>query len=232
MPYQFLALTTFGHWDEILALPVPPADLSYSYGLAQYARGVAYAATGRAAEAQASLDSLVKTRGERQSRNTRRPDGPLPHRCWRSRSTRCAGRWRSAVAMPPRLLTTSRPPQPSRTGCSTSNRPTGTIRYAIHWVWHSSRQIVPPKPRAVYREDLLRFPSNGWALFGLVQSLKAQGKGHDRSVQAVPDGVGLRGYSADRLEVLELQYRVPSTEYREAPHVRRSTRYSVLGTRY
>ena len=62
VPYQFLALTTFGHWDEILALPVPPADLSYSYGLAQYARGVAYAATGRNADAQASLDSLVKTR--------------------------------------------------------------------------------------------------------------------------------------------------------------------------
>ena len=29
---------------------------------------------------------------------------------------------------------------------------------------------------AVYREDLIRFPNNGWALFGLVQSLKAQGK--------------------------------------------------------
>jgi len=28
----------------------------------------------------------------------------------------------------------------------------------------------------VYREDLERFPENGWALFGLQQSLAAQGK--------------------------------------------------------
>jgi TolA-binding protein len=28
----------------------------------------------------------------------------------------------------------------------------------------------------VYREDLKRFPSNGWALFGLAASLRAQGR--------------------------------------------------------
>jgi hypothetical protein len=28
----------------------------------------------------------------------------------------------------------------------------------------------------VYREDLARFPENGWALFGLAQSLRAQGR--------------------------------------------------------
>jgi hypothetical protein len=28
----------------------------------------------------------------------------------------------------------------------------------------------------VYREDLKRFPENGWSLFGLAQALKAQGK--------------------------------------------------------
>ena len=29
---------------------------------------------------------------------------------------------------------------------------------------------------AVYREDLARYPENGWSLFGLSQSLKKQGK--------------------------------------------------------
>ncbi len=29
---------------------------------------------------------------------------------------------------------------------------------------------------AIYREDLKRFPENGWALFGLMQALRAQGK--------------------------------------------------------
>src|SRR6202008_1372680 len=62
VPYVFLALTTFGRWEGILKGPMPPRDLSYSFGLAQYARGVAYAANGRKAEAEASLDSLGPTR--------------------------------------------------------------------------------------------------------------------------------------------------------------------------
>ena len=32
------------------------------------------------------------------------------------------------------------------------------------------------KAAAVYRADLVRHPHNGWALFGLAQSLRAQGK--------------------------------------------------------
>jgi cytochrome c-type biogenesis protein CcmH/NrfG len=31
----------------------------------------------------------------------------------------------------------------------------------------------------VYREDLRRFPENGWSLFGLAQALRAQGKKND-----------------------------------------------------
>jgi hypothetical protein len=36
-----LALTQFGHWDEILATPFPPAKLQYSNAIQHYARGVA-----------------------------------------------------------------------------------------------------------------------------------------------------------------------------------------------
>jgi len=34
----------------------------------------------------------------------------------------------------------------------------------------------PQKAEAVYREDLARHPHNGWALYGLAQSLRAQSK--------------------------------------------------------
>ena len=34
----------------------------------------------------------------------------------------------------------------------------------------------PSEAEAVYRTDLLRHPDNGWALIGLIQSLKAQRK--------------------------------------------------------
>ena len=32
---------------------------------------------------------------------------------------------------------------------------------------------------AVYREDLRQYPNNGWSLFGLTQSLRAQGKAEE-----------------------------------------------------
>jgi predicted Zn-dependent protease len=34
----------------------------------------------------------------------------------------------------------------------------------------------PVEAEAVYREDLKRNPDNGWSLFGLAQSLRAQGR--------------------------------------------------------
>jgi hypothetical protein len=34
----------------------------------------------------------------------------------------------------------------------------------------------PADAERVYREDLVRNPGNGWALFGLAQSLRAQNK--------------------------------------------------------
>ncbi len=37
----------------------------------------------------------------------------------------------------------------------------------------------PAEAEAVYREDLKRFPENGWSLFGLAAALKAQGKSGD-----------------------------------------------------
>jgi hypothetical protein len=33
-----------------------------------------------------------------------------------------------------------------------------------------------PGAEQVYREDLTRFPENGWSLFGLARSLEAQGQ--------------------------------------------------------
>src|SRR5690349_1573051 len=59
LPYHTLTLTTFGRWDEVLAEPLPPADIRFSYAMAYYARGVAHAAKGQWAEAQAALDTVT-----------------------------------------------------------------------------------------------------------------------------------------------------------------------------
>jgi tetratricopeptide (TPR) repeat protein len=175
VPYQFLALTTFGHWDEILALPIPPADLSYSYGLAQYARGVAYAATGRAAEAQASLDSLVKTRAnvkpEYATAGWSTPTSVLEiaehslrgEMAFRSGDASSAvDHFKAAAAVEDGLLYIEPPDWYY------------PVRHSLGLALLKANRAA--EAEAVYREDLVRFPNNGWALFGLVQSLKAQGK--------------------------------------------------------
>ncbi len=68
------------------------------------------------------------------------------------------------------------PPWPSRTRTGSPSRRRGTSRCARRWAPCCSRPAAPRDAEQVYREDLKRNPGNGWSLFGLAQSLRAQGK--------------------------------------------------------
>ena len=57
------------------------------------------------------------------------------------------------------------------------------------------REGKAQEAEAVYREDLRRHPDNGWALFGLSQSLSAQHK--DAEAQAVRQRFDKAWQSAD-----------------------------------
>lgn len=67
--YAYLALVSFGRWQDVITEPMPAAELKTANGLATYARGVAFAALGRwkdAAEALESISQLAtQTRAER-----------------------------------------------------------------------------------------------------------------------------------------------------------------------
>lgn len=174
VPYIFLALVTYGRWEEVLQEEVPPSDLSYSYGLAQYARGVAFAATGRGAEAAAALDSLVGTRSTinpgyaTAGWSTPGTVLEIAEHCLRGEIALRGGdaeaaipHFREAAKLEDGLLYIEPPDwyYPVRHSLGKALLQAGRAAEA----------------EAVYREDLKRFPSNGWALRGLVQSLKAQG---------------------------------------------------------
>src|SRR5690606_17086697 len=49
------AALRFEKYDDVLAMPQPPADLTYANGLSRFARGVAYARKGDVARAEAEL---------------------------------------------------------------------------------------------------------------------------------------------------------------------------------
>jgi tetratricopeptide (TPR) repeat protein len=169
LPYHALTLTTFGKWDEVLAQPLPPADIQFSYALAQYARGVAHAAKGQWAEAQSALDTVTAI-------NAATPDGadgktPLSiavHALAGEIATRRgdldAGitHFREAAKIEDAGLYFEPP------------KWYYPIRHSLGAALLKAGQSA--EAEKVYREDLRRFPDNGWSLMGLAQALRAQGK--------------------------------------------------------
>ena len=169
LPYHALTLTTFGKWDDVLAEPLPPADIRFSYAMAHYARGVAHAAKGQWAEAQAALDTVTAI-------NAATPEG-------------ADGKTALSIAVH------------ALSGEIATRR--GDLDAGINHFREAAKiedaglYFEPPKwyypirhslgaallkagrnaeAEKVYRQDLRRFPENGWSLFGLAQALRAQGK--------------------------------------------------------
>ncbi|HSQ49968.1 MAG TPA: tetratricopeptide repeat protein [Nitrospiraceae bacterium] len=169
LPYHALTLTTFGQWDDVLAAPLPPEDIRFSYALASYARGVAHAAKGQWAEAQAALDTVTAI-------NAATPDGAegktalsiavhaLAGEIATRRGDLDAGitHFREAVTIEDAGLYFEPP------------KWYYPIRHSLGAVLVKAGQHA--EAEKVYREDLRRFPENGWALFGLAQALRAQRK--------------------------------------------------------
>jgi tetratricopeptide (TPR) repeat protein len=164
-----LTLVTFGRWDEVLARPLPPADLPFATAMAQYARGVAFAATGRTSEAEAALGA-VSAAAKAAPAGTPQTvlqiashalDGEIAMRGDKDLA-RAERSFRQAAELEDGMLYIEPP----------------SWYYPIR---HSLGRTLleagkPAEAERVYREDLRRFPANGWALYGLAESLKAQGK--------------------------------------------------------
>ena len=169
VPYYALTLTTFGKWDEVLAEPLPPADLRFPLAMAYYARGVAHAAKGDMAGAQLALDS-VKAIDTATPANAeaKAPVSIAMHALMAEMAVR-GGKVNEGIAHFRVALTIedaglySEPPKwyyPIRQSLGAALLKAGRGAEA----------------EAVYREDLRRFPENGWSLFGLAAALRAQGK--------------------------------------------------------
>ena len=176
-PYPILTLIRFGRWDEALQMPLPPASERFATGLFHYARGMASAAKGDAAGAQAALDSLraaqalvpadllisINAGGMLLRVADHALEGEIAAR---------AGRWDEAI-------------QHLRLGVAAED----SLHYDEPPTWYAPvRQWLgvtllkagrAKDAEAVYREDLRRHPENGWSLRGLANALKAEGRAKD-----------------------------------------------------
>ncbi len=161
---------TFGRWEDVLAESAPPGGLEQSSLLSEYAKGVALAALGQIVEAESALEAM-----RMRTENLRTGDpamNPIPHLApevlageiaLRSGDAETAVRhFRRAVELEDGLLYDEPP----------------LWYYPIR---HSLGRALleagrPEEAEIAYREDLDRFPENGWSLFGLATSLDAQGR--------------------------------------------------------
>jgi len=169
LPYYALTLTTFGRWDEVLAEPLPPSDIRMPLAMAYYARGVAYAAKGRLAEARTALDTVkVIDTATPADAPAKTPVSIAVHALMGEIATR-SGKLDEGIAHFREALRIE---------------DAGLYFEPPKWYYpirHSLGAALlkagrPAEAEAVYREDLKRFPENGWSLFGLAAALRAQGK--------------------------------------------------------
>jgi tetratricopeptide (TPR) repeat protein len=168
------ALARFGKWNEILALPAPAPGLLYERPIWHYSRGLALAGTGRFAEAAAEADSVGAAAAALPADfsigfHSGKSLLGIAHHALLGEIALRRGRATDAV---PHL--------------EEAVRLQDALRYDEPAPWYypvreSLGAALLASGRAgdaerVFTEDLRRNPNNGWSLYGLAASLKAQGR--------------------------------------------------------
>jgi len=166
-------MVRFGLWDAVLAEPRPPEDRLYWTGLWHYARGMAYARGKKARAARAELSGLVALGGD--PRCAGQPVGfsncaqllAIAQEVLAGEIDAAAGRLESAIARLDRAarledaLNYTEPPDWYY-----------PVRHTLGALLLEADRA--PEAEVVYWQDLRDNPDNGYALYGLWQSLKAQ----------------------------------------------------------
>lgn len=176
LPYHALTLTTFGKWDEVLAQPLPPEDIRFSYAMASYARGVAYAAKGEWAEAQVALDTVTAA-------DAATPDGAEGKTALLIAVHALAGEIATRRGDVDAGISHFREAAKIEDGGLYFEPPKWyyPIRHSLGAALLKAGHHA--EAEKIYREDLRRFPENGWSLFGLAQALRAQNKEKDAAAE-------------------------------------------------
>ena len=174
VPIPYFALARFSKWDDILAEPAPPPDLRYSSGMWHYARGVAFAATGKSDAAAAERDSLAAITGAISKDlivglNSAAALLKLASDVLNGECAARGGRYDEAVksfqaaVLEEDALHYDEPPAWY-----------APVRQSLGWALIKARK--PADAEAAFREDLKRYPGNGWSLYGLFEALNSRGR--------------------------------------------------------
>lgn len=169
-------LTRFGKWEEILTQPQPADDLKYPNGIWHYARGLALNAQGQLTSAKQELDQLKAIVND---------PALAKVTIWDINSTKSILEIATEV-LAGEIAAKEGNYQQALDHLQQAVTMEDNLNYDEPADWSTpARQNLgaifleanyPDKAEQVYREDLAIYPDNGWSLFGLAQSLQAQGK--------------------------------------------------------
>ena len=170
-----VALVRFGRWDEVLREPAPPREWLYTRGVWHYARGLAFSAKGQAPDARRELGELEA----------------ILQSVPAERTVAFFFRARNLLQLAANVLAGEIAAKAGDTATAERLLRAAVTEQDTHWftepppwyfpVRHALGAVLLQGNRAaaaeqVYREDLKNNPGNGWALYGLAQSQRAQGK--------------------------------------------------------
>ncbi|HXV43687.1 MAG TPA: hypothetical protein VEC96_11545, partial [Anaerolineae bacterium] len=176
MPLPLFAMVRFGQWDAILNEPQPQAEFQYATGIWHWARGLAYTRQGNLDKATAEYDKLVAIGQTEAMQNLTLYSFAQASTMLDIATHLLAGELAGARGETDEIIS--------------ELEEAVAIQDNLHYIeppaWHFPvRHYLgaallelgrAEEAEAVYREDLRQYPNNGWSLFGLAESLKAQGK--------------------------------------------------------
>ncbi|HYR89542.1 MAG TPA: hypothetical protein VE422_36040 [Terriglobia bacterium] len=172
--FEWLILTRFGKWDEVLAQPEPKEKNGFVNAMYRYSRALAFAGLGRVQEARAERERMADIAGlisEKESlmNNSTRSVLAVGLVELEAKIARAINNIESEIASLKHAielqdnLNYMEPPE--------WHYP---VREALGGAFLRDGKAV--EAEAVFRADLEANPRNGRSLFGLIEALKMQGK--------------------------------------------------------
>jgi tetratricopeptide (TPR) repeat protein len=165
----------FGKWDAVLAEPEPAHGSAYLHGLWHYTRGSAFVGRGGFVKAEEELKALKAASADPSVKELLTVANPAPTILELS-----------TLGLEGEILSAQGRHDEALKAFAAAVTLQDTLKYVEPPDWGQSMRLYlgaallkagrAKQAELVYRVDLKEFRNNGWALFGLAQSLRAQGK--------------------------------------------------------
>ncbi len=170
-------LVRFGRWDDILKEPKPAEHLPMTRSIWHYARGVAFAATGRVDDAKAEQAKFLETKKL------------VPETSILFNNTSLDILGIAELMLAGEISYRAGEQDVAFKQLREAVKRDDALNYDEPWGWmqparHALGALLLEQDHAaeaefVYREDLKRHPNNVWSLHGLAESLQKQDRGSE-----------------------------------------------------